>query len=117
MYHNDIDTYIYNPEYFCQYFGLVIHEHEGNSIQIIITHSNNAQLDGGSNSHVFSKISMFTYMCPLNFNVRILNGSKDTAKLIGLVIIKIPKTNIIITIMPNILYAPKSTKYNHSNST
>ena len=48
--------------------------------------------------------------------MKISNGKKSPAKGIGLVIIKIPKSNIIIPLF-NILYATKSSKYNQSNIT
>ena len=55
-----------------------------------------AQLDGGSNYHVFTNITMFTYIRPVKCNVKIINGRASPSEGFGFVIIKIPKTNIII---------------------
>ena len=38
---------------------------------------------------------MFSYIRPVKFNVQIINGRKSPENVFGLVIIKIPKTNII----------------------
>ena len=50
---------------------------------------------------------MFSYIRPIKFNVKILNGSKALAKCFGLVIIKTPKTNIIIPFWPS-YYIPQN---------
>ena len=44
---------------------------------------------------------MFDYTRPVKCNVQILNGSKSPTKRFGLVTIKIPKTNIIISLWPS----------------
>ena len=49
-----------------------------------------------NHSHVFTNINMLAYIRPAKFNVQILNDIKYPAKGIGVVIIKIPKTSIII---------------------
>ena len=66
-----------------------------------------AQLDGVSNYHVFTNIKMFAYIRPLQCNLKILNGSKSPEKCFGLVIIKIPKKNIIIPLWPS-YYMPQN---------
>ena len=45
---------------------------------------------GGSNYHMFNEMSMLTYIKPVKCNVEILNVSKDTEKVFGIIIIKIP---------------------------
>ena len=59
---------------------------------------------------------MFTYICPINCNVKILNGRKAPAKGVRLIIIKTPKIYNYYT-LNNILYATKSTTYNNLNRT
>ena len=49
---------------------------------------------------MFTNIKLFSYIRPVKCNVQILNGSKYTSKSFGLVIIKKPKTNIIIQLWP-----------------
>ena len=66
-----------------------------NTTQVI-----NAQLNGGSNSQMFTYITMFTYIIPVKYNVQIINGRKDPAKGSGLVIVKNSKTDIIIPLWP-----------------
>ena len=43
---------------------------------------------------------MFNYIRPVKCNVKILNGSIDSEKVFGLVIIKNPKINIILPLWP-----------------
>ena len=50
---------------------------------------------------------MFAYIRPVQCNVQILNGRKSPAKVFGLVIIKIPKTNIIIPLWSS-YYMPQN---------
>ena len=59
---------------------------------------------------------MFTYKRPLQYDVQILNGSKAPAKGFGLVMVKIPKTNIIMPLWPS-YYIKKNIKHNNSNWT
>ena len=66
-------------------------------------------MDGGSNSHVFTDIKLFTYIRPVQYNLQILNGIKAPEKGFGLVIIKIPKTHIIIPLWPS-YYIPQNPK-------
>ena len=61
----------------------------------------NAQMDVLSNSYLFTNITIFTYIRPVKCNVQILNSRKSPAKRFGFVIIKIPKTNIIIPLQPS----------------
>ena len=53
------------------------------------TQVSNAELDGGSNSHVFTDITMLTYIITVKCNVQIINGIKPPAKSFGSVIVKI----------------------------
>ena len=96
MYQNDPDTYIDDPDEFRLYHRWLLHEQKKENTSTSITHNIIAQLDVGSNFYVFTKTNMFIYICHVKWNMKILNGSKAPAKSIGLVIIKIPKTNIII---------------------
>ena len=49
---------------------------------------------------MFTNIKMFTYIRPVRYNVQIINVSSAPTKGFGLVIIKIPKKNIIIPLWP-----------------
>ena len=60
-----------------------------------------------------SKCSLTSY---LNFFLKILNGSKSREKGFGLVIIKIPKTNIIITLWKS-YYIPQNPQNTISKTT
>ena len=100
VYHNDSYNFIDDQEYFCQYCRWILHEHDRNKTQTSPTQVRSSQLCGVSNSHVFIGITMFAYIRPVKCNVQIINGSKALAKGFGLVIIKIPKTNIIIPFWP-----------------
>ena len=44
---------------------------------------------------------MFTHIRPVKFNLPILNDSKAPVKISGLVIVKITKTKIIISLWPS----------------
>ena len=50
---------------------------------------------------------MFNYTRPIKCNVQIINFRKSRAKVFGLVIIKIPKTNIIIPLWSS-YYMPQN---------
>ena len=65
------------------------------------------QLDGGTNSHLFTNITMFTYIKPVKFNVKRFNIKKSPAKGFGFVTVKIPKTNIIFLLWPS-YYIPQN---------
>ena len=54
---------------------------------------------------------MFIYIIPVKFNVKILNFIKDPARGFSLVIIKIPKTDIIIPLW-TLYYMPQNTYKN-----
>ena len=56
---------------------------------------------------MFTDITIFTYLRPVQFNVQILNGIKSPGKGFGLVAIKIPKANVIIPICPS-YYIPQN---------
>ena len=78
-------------------------------IQINTTQVSTARLEGGTNPHVFTNITMFTYTVPVWCNGQILNDSKPPAKGFGLVMIKISKRHHYKT-LAIIIYATKSTK-------
>ena len=96
LYHNDPDKFIDNPEYFSHYICGFLSEHKVTNTQKIIDYIRYAQLYGGSDSHVLTNINMSTYKRYVKCNVQIINTRKYLKKGFGLVIIKIPKTNIII---------------------
>ena len=79
------------------------------------TKTSTAQLDGGSNSHVFTGIKMFSYIRSVQYNAQMINDSKSPAKGFGLVIITIKKH--YYTTIAIILYPTKPTKHNNSNYT
>ena len=56
---------------------------------------------------MFTYITIFNYIRPVQCNVKILNDRKFPAKGFGLVIIKIPKTNIIISLWTS-YYMPQN---------
>ena len=58
---------------------------------------------------MFTNITMFACIRLVKYNVRIINGRKYPAKVFGLVIIKIPKTNIIIPLQTS-YYMPQNPK-------
>ena len=47
---------------------------------------------------MFTNIIIFIYTRPVKYNIQILHGRKVPARGFGLVIIKIPQTNIIIAL-------------------
>ena len=96
IHHNDPEKFNDYLEDFRQYFSWILCEHECNNIQTSTTQVNNAQLEVGSKSHIFTNITMFNYIVPVRCNVKILSGRKSPAKGFVLVIIEIQKTNIII---------------------
>ena len=101
VHHNDPDNFIDDPEYFFQYYIWVLCVHEVKKIQTIPTHIRNSQLQGGSNSHMFNYITMSTYIRHVKCNLQILNVRKSPTKVFGLVIIKNPKTGIIVPLWPS----------------
>ena len=107
VHNNDPKNFIDDPEDFRQYCRWILSGHEGNILQTNSTQVITLQLDVGSNSHVFTDIIMFTYTRPVKCNTQIINGKKSPAKSFGLVIVKIPKTSIIIPIWPS-YYIPQN---------
>ena len=91
LHHNEPENFISNPEYFRQYRRLILLEHRVPNNQTSPTQVINAKLDGVSNYQVFTNITIFAYIIPLNCNVKIINGSKSSAKVFGLVIISFQK--------------------------
>ena len=63
---------------------------------------------------------MLTYIRSVKFNVKIINGIKSPAEGFGIVIVKIPKTIIVIPLWPS-YYIPQNPKNTiskiHSNIT
>ena len=89
--------------------------HGGNTLHPNTTQVITAKLDGGSNSHVFTGITILTYIRHVKCNVQILNGRKTPAKCFGLAMIK--KKNIIIPFFPSYYMPQKLAKNNQSNCT
>ena len=56
---------------------------------------------------MFIDIKLFAYIRPVQYNVQTLNVSKAPAKVFGIVIMKTPKTNIIIPLWPS-YYMPQN---------
>ena len=61
-------------------------------------------MDIVSNSHVLTNINMFSYICPVKWNLQILNGIKSPAKGVGIVIIK-HQNKLYYSNLDNIIYA------------
>ena len=87
----------------------------GNTLHPTTIKVTTAQLNVGSNYHVFTNITVFAYIRPVKCNVQILNDRKSPIQVFGLVIIKIPKKNHNYATLDIILYATKPTKHNESN--
>ena len=68
-----------------------------------------AKLNGGSNSYMFTDIKILSYIRSVQCNVQIINGSKSPEEGFGLVIIRTPKTNIIIPLRTQ-YYKPQNTQ-------
>ena len=94
--HNDPENIIDDPEGFSQYRSWLLSGHKVNTLHTDTIKVTTTQLDGGSNSYVFTDIKLFSYIRPVQCNLQIFNDSKSPAEVFGLVIIKIPKTNIIV---------------------
>ena len=86
VHHNDAESFIDDPEDSCLYHIWLLSGHKGKTLHITTTQVSTIKLVGGSTSHVFTGIKMFTYIIPINCNVQIINRSKAPAKLFGLVI-------------------------------
>ena len=89
FHHNNLDNFIEKPEYFYStkddsYVKTRAPTSKQAPPQVI-----NTRLYGISSSHVFIDDTNFTYFRPVKYNVQILNESKDSTKVFGLVIIKI----------------------------
>ena len=81
---------------------------ERNSIQLP-SKVTTAKLNGGSNSYMFTDIKILSYIRSVQCNVQIINGSKSPEEGFGLVIIRTPKTNIIIPLRTQ-YYKPQNTQ-------
>ena len=104
---NDVKHFIDDPEYSFQYRIWIISGNEGNTLNPTTTQVSTSQLDGVSNSHVFTDITICAYIIPVKCNIRILNARKCPTKSFGLVIIKIPKINMIIILWSS-YYMPQN---------
>ena len=62
--------------------------------------------DGGSNSNIFTKKEYFFVLQPIQSQVTQVSGATAVCEGIGIVIIKIPKTDITLPLYPS-YYAPK----------
>ena len=101
MNQNDPEQIIDDPEDFIQYRIWLLSGHKGKTLNPTTIKVANAQLYGESNSHVFTNIKLFSYIRHVQCNVHIIFCSKDPEKGFGLVIIEIPKKNIIIPLWPS----------------
>ena len=82
-----LENFIDDLESFHRYRSWIL---SGNKHNILVTNAtqvSTTKLDVGSNSHVFTNITMFTYIRPVKCNVKILNGRKTPAKVLGFVIV------------------------------
>ena len=59
VYHNYPERFVADPDDFCQYSRWLLSGHEGNTINPTTTKAISEKLDGGSNSHMFTDITMF----------------------------------------------------------
>ena len=104
---NDPKTFSDDTEDLFQYFRLLLSGNKCNTIHRTITQVSTSLMDGGSNSHMFTNITMFTYIIPVKYNIQIFNGRKSSTKRFGLVIVKISKTKQFILLWPS-YYIPKN---------
>ena len=79
----------------------------GNTLHPTTIKVTTAQLNVGSNYHVFTNITVFAYIRPVKCNVQILNDRKSPIQVFGLVIIKIPKKTIIMPLWTS-YYMPQN---------
>ena len=93
---NDPEKIIDGPKDFHQYGSLFLSGHKRKKIHSNTIKVTSAQLDLGSNPHMFTDIKLFAYIRPVQCNVQIINDSKAPTKGFGLFTIKPPKTKIII---------------------
>ena len=100
IHQNDPEHIIDYPEDFFQYRSWHLSRQKGKTLHQTTVKVTTAKLDGGSNSHVFIDTKLFYYIRTVQCNVQIINGSK-APKFFCLVIIKIPKTSIIIPLWPS----------------
>ena len=75
VHNNDPEKIIDDQEDICQYQIWLLSGHDGITLNWDTNQVSTAQLYVGPNSHVFTKIRMFTYIQPVKFNVQILNDS------------------------------------------
>ena len=109
LHHNYSENFIDNTKEFIQYCSWILCKHKGIKIQTSTTQVINVQLGGWSKSQVFTKITKFSYIRSVKCSAQILNGRRFPAKGLGLVIIKTPKTNIIISLWTS-QYMPHNTQ-------
>ena len=103
IHQNDSENIIDDPVDFCQYRIWLLSGNKGNTHHTPTIKVTTVQLDGVSNSHVFTDIKLFAYTRPVQCNVQIINVSKAIAKGFVLVIIKIQKTSISIPLWTSYL--------------
>ena len=68
VHNNHPEKLIDDLDDFFQYCIWLLSGHEGNIIQKNNTQVRTSQLDGGLNSHVFTEITIFTYIRPVKWN-------------------------------------------------
>ena len=101
FHHNGPCNFIDDPEDCLQYSIWFLSEHEGNNTQTSPTQVRNTKLDGVSNYHMFTDITMLNYIRPVKWYVQIINLKKIPWKGFGITIVKTPKTNIITPLCPS----------------
>ena len=82
------------PDDFFQYNSWLLSRHKGYTLHPTTIKVRTTQLDGGSNYHVFTVITILTYIRTVKSIVQIINGIKAPAKGFGLVIIIMYKTSL-----------------------
>ena len=60
--------------------------------------------DGGSNSHLFTKREYFYVLQPITSQVTQVSGAKAVCEGIGIVIIHIPKTDIVVPLYLSLIH-------------
>ena len=83
VHNNDPESFIDDPEDFHQYCSWLLSVYKGNTLHPTATQVRTSQLDGGSNSHMFTNITMLSYTRHVKFNVKILNGIKTPANVLA----------------------------------
>ena len=82
--HNGQENSFMKKNDFTQYHSLLLSGQKGNTLQTNTTQVITEQLDWDTNSHVFTYITMITYIITVKCNVQIINVRKDPVKVLVL---------------------------------